>query len=150
MQEFITGAPGFLNNPLHLLLAFPATARRSMRILIAEDDRHVRRLIRELMETLCDDIIECSDGLEAYAICRRMPPDLVLMDISMPRMNGIEATRRIRALSHDIPVVIITQHDDAMYRTEANRVGALAYFLKDDLTGLQQFLRTMHGGMARN
>jgi len=121
-----------------------------MRILIAEDDSNVRRLMHEMMEMLCDDVIECHDGLEAYTLCRQFPPDLVLMDISMPRMNGIEATRRIRALSRNIPVVIVTQHDDDAYRTAALHAGAAAYFLKDDLSGLQTYLRRLHAQTAQN
>jgi len=121
-----------------------------MRILIADDDRNIRRLMHEMMETLCDDVIECSDGLEAYAICRQVPPDLVLMDISMPRMNGIEATRRIRTLRREIPVVIVTQHDDDSYRTAARHAGAVAYFLKDDLIRLQDYLRALHARTSQN
>lgn len=116
-----------------------------MRVLIAEDDANVRALLRELVEELEDDVLECADGHDAVALCRLKKPDLVLMDICMPEMNGIEATRRITAMHDDIRVLIVTQHNTEMYRRSAREAGAVGYFLKDDLFPLQDYLRESHG-----
>ena len=121
-----------------------------MHILIVEDDRNVRQLIRDLMQSLCDEISECADGLEAVRFCRSSPPDLILMDISMPRMDGLEATQRIHALHPEISVLIVTQFDDPEYRSSAMAAGANGYFLKDDLIALEEYLQMLHRTTPRN
>lgn len=121
-----------------------------MHILIVEDDRRVRQLIRDMMQSLCDEISECADGLEAVQYCTTSPPDLVLMDISMPRMDGLEATRRIHAQNPDIRVLIVTQYDDPAYQQSAAAAGASGYFLKDDLIALEAYLKMLHRTTPRN
>jgi CheY-like chemotaxis protein len=112
-----------------------------MRVLIADDDEHVRGLLRELVEELHYEVVECSDGWDAVAWCRSERPDLVIMDIRMPNMDGIEATRRIREMHALLPVIIVTQYVDRMNRESAWNAGASAYFLKDDLSPVQEYLR---------
>jgi DNA-binding NarL/FixJ family response regulator len=79
-------------------------------------------------------VFEACDGLEAVQKTVELYPDVVLMDISMPGLNGIEATRRIRQLSPDSKIVILTENRDEDLRAAALRAGAAAYVLKSEMT----------------
>ncbi len=74
---------------------------------------------------------EVGDGLEAVEACYRLKPDLVLMDVRMPRADGLEATRRIKARMPTVSVVILTMNENPDYLMEAIRAGAAGYILKD-------------------
>ncbi len=74
---------------------------------------------------------EASDGWEALDLCRRAQPDLVLMDVRMPRMDGLTATREIKQEHPGTSVLVVTMHDDPDYLFEALRAGAAGYVLKD-------------------
>ncbi len=116
-----------------------------MKVLITDNDAQVRALLRELLRELHDDVLECADGHAALRLCETEQPDLLLMDIRMPQLNGIETTRRIIAAHPDLQVLIVTQYDDDDLRMKAREAGAHGYFLKDDLLLLQQHLRRLHG-----
>lgn len=116
-----------------------------MKVLITDNDAQVRALLRELLRELHDDVLECADGHMALRLCETEQPDLLLMDIRMPQLNGIETTRRIIAAHPDLQVLIVTQYDDDDLRMKAREAGAQGYFLKDDLLLLQQHLRRLHG-----
>ena len=74
---------------------------------------------------------EAADGLEALALCSRLQPDLVLMDVRMPKMDGLEATRAVKQEYPKIIVLILTMHENPDYLLEALRAGAAGYVLKD-------------------
>ncbi len=78
---------------------------------------------------------EAEDGEEAIARCRELRPDLILMDVSMPKMNGIEATRRIKAEFPETSVLILTAHADHSLLMEAVKAGAAGYLLKGGKVG---------------
>lgn len=104
-----------------------------IRILIVDDQRILREGLRTLLELESDLVVagEAEDGqaaLEQYETCR---PDVVLMDIRMPRMDGVEATRRLRQRWPEAPVIILTTFDDDAYVFDGLRAGALGYLLKD-------------------
>jgi DNA-binding NarL/FixJ family response regulator len=104
----------------------------SARVLIADDQALVRAGFRKLLESADIDVVgEAADGREAVDQARRLRPSVVLMDIRMPRLDGIEATRRLTADAEGIRVLILTTFglDDYVY--EALRAGASAFMLKD-------------------
>ncbi|MEX2180073.1 MAG: response regulator transcription factor [Gemmatimonadaceae bacterium] len=107
-----------------------------MSVLIVDDNERMRETIREVVQQLHPDIHQCADGASAVALYERMRPDWVLMDVAMDGMNGVEATRRIRAADPNARVVIVTDHDSAAYRHAAREAGACAFVPKADLTKL--------------
>jgi CheY-like chemotaxis protein len=119
----------------------------SASILIVEDHRKVRRALRKLLEVKFSkyQVVEANSGEEAVAFTLAKDPQLIIMDITLPGMSGIEATRKIRASASAPPVVIFTIHEDEIYRQEAEAAGAIAYVTKqslknDLLTQLSSFL----------
>jgi len=105
----------------------------STRVLIADDQALVRAGFRKLLESAADvEVVgEAADGREAVDMARKLRPSVVLMDIRMPRLDGIEATRRLTADAEGIRVLILTTFglDDYVY--EALRAGASGFMLKD-------------------
>ena len=102
-------------------------------ILIVDDHDLVRAGLKAMLSTEPDFQIvsEASDGREAIDLCRLKRPDLVLMDVRMPRMDGLAATRAIKQQQPDISVLILTVHENQDYMLEAIRAGASGYVLKD-------------------
>ncbi len=111
-----------------------------MTILIVDDNDGIRRLLRRLMGGTATDIWDCSDGVDALAAYAAHQPDVVLMDIHMPRMDGLTATRQIRQLNSAARVIIVTDYDDEQLRRSARQAGACAYALKEDLTDLTELV----------
>ncbi len=107
----------------------------SASILIVEDHEKVRRALRKLLEVKFSQyqVIEACSGEEAVTLTLAEAPQLIIMDITLPGMSGIEATRRIRANSSSPQVVMFTIHEDDIYREEAEDAGAIAYVAKHAL-----------------
>jgi DNA-binding NarL/FixJ family response regulator len=105
-----------------------------LRILIADDHEVARRGIRALLEShpgweVCG---EASDGRETIELASRMKPDIILLDIGMPNLNGLEAARQILATSPDAAILILTMHDTDHMVREVLRAGARGFVLKSD------------------
>ncbi len=102
-------------------------------VLIVDDQRLMRDGLRTLIELETDIVVagEAEDGLEAISAYRNTGPDVVLMDVRMPNLNGVEATRRIKADWAEANILILTTFDDDEYIFEALRAGASGYLLKD-------------------
>jgi len=104
-----------------------------IKIIIADD----QRLMREGLKTIVDleedmeVLATAANGLEAVELCRQLAPDLVLMDIRMPEMDGVEATARITAEGLAGGVIVVTTFDDDKFIVEALQAGAKTYLLKD-------------------
>ena len=105
----------------------------AMRILIADDHVAVREsLVRGLRyEADVEVVAEAGDGCSAVELTKEFLPDVVLMDISMPRLNGIEATRRIATECPSVRVVGLSVHDSRQYANAMFRAGAAGYVIKD-------------------
>jgi DNA-binding NarL/FixJ family response regulator len=103
-----------------------------MRVLIADDHGIVRSGLRLLLEREPDiEVIgEASDGIEARAMAIRERPDLAILDVKMPKLTGLQATREIREHVPDVSVLILSMHDDERYLFEALKAGASGYVLK--------------------
>ncbi|MDI6696587.1 MAG: response regulator transcription factor [Anaerolineales bacterium] len=103
-----------------------------IRVLIADDHAILRDGIRSLLEIQPEIRVvgEAANGREALEKARLLLPDVVLMDVAMPEMNGLEATRQIKALNPQIQILILTQHDDREYVEPLLQAGASGYVLK--------------------
>jgi DNA-binding NarL/FixJ family response regulator len=111
-----------------------------MRLLIVEDNYQMRRLIKSIIRDLVDVIYECSDGSEALQVYAAQQPDWVLMDIEMKELDGISATRQIKAAFPDARIVMVTEYDHPDYREETRRAGACGYVLKENLFEIRRIL----------
>jgi DNA-binding NarL/FixJ family response regulator len=109
-------------------------------LLIVEDNDQMRELLKRLVTDLTDLIHELSDGAQALAFYTACQPDWVLMDIHMPGVNGLAATRQITAAFPEARVVIVTDYDDARLRAAASAAGACAYVLKENLLEVRRIL----------
>jgi len=105
------------------------------RIVLADDHEIIRRGIRSLLDitSAWDVCAEASNGREAVEKAVELKADLVIMDVSMPVMNGIDAARQIRAVSPSTKVVIFTMHDSPQITTAAREAGAVACLTKTTL-----------------
>ncbi len=103
------------------------------RIIIADDHPHAREAIREILEEYeeFEVIGEANTGIEAIRLTERLMPDIILMDISMPEMNGLDATRLIKARFPYVKIVMTTVSDDIVNLFEAVKRGAQGYLLKN-------------------
>jgi len=103
------------------------------RVLIADDHAIVREGLRTMLgfQEGIEVVGEASDGLEAVDLAQRLLPAVVLMDIRMSKLNGVEATRRIKAQNPQIGVIVLTNYDDDQYVFQGIEAGASGYLLKD-------------------
>jgi CheY-like chemotaxis protein len=115
--------------------------KQLMTILIVEDNPTIRRLIRRAISDIADNIFECEDGADALAAYTEHSPDAVLMDVRMPRVDGLLATRQILDHHPGARIVIVTDYNDDELRSAAREAGACAYALKNNLTELDTVLR---------
>ena len=122
-----------------------------IRILLADDHIMVRDGLRALLDRQQGLVIvaDASDGRECIQLAEEHSPDVVMMDIAMPKMNGIEATRRILAANPSTGVVILSMHQDESYVLRSLKAGARGYLLKDSLRGdVIEAIRTVAQGRS--
>jgi len=110
-------------------------------LLIVDDDERMRSLIRSIVADLADSITECCDGAEAQAIYEQHQPDWVLMDLIMPRMNGLEATRQILVSNPAAKIVMVTGQDSQSLRDAATCAGVCAFVSKENLLDLRELIK---------
>jgi DNA-binding NarL/FixJ family response regulator len=114
-----------------------------LKLLIVDDNAAVRRLIRSIVLPFASEIFECTDGADALSAYQTEGPDVVLMDIRMSEVDGIQATKQIKAADPTAKIVIVTDYDDDALRAAAMRAGACGYALKDNLLDLVRLLGTL-------
>jgi len=124
---------------------------RKIRILIADDHKLIRSGLRLLVEQQSDFSVvgEASDGREAVSLAKSLQPDVAVMDISMPNLNGIEAAHQITEHYPGTGVIILSMHPDESYILRALQAGAKGYLLKDSAeSDLILAVRAVAGGKS--
>jgi NarL family two-component system response regulator LiaR len=122
---------------------------RPIRVVLADDHAVVRKGIREFLEAEEDIVVvaEAGDGAQAVALVAEHRPDVAVLDIQMPCVTGIEATRRIRAEHPSVKVLVLTAYDDDPYIFALLQAGAHGYLLKTaDSSQLVEAVRAVHRG----
>src|SRR2546423_2561571 len=120
-----------------------------MRVLIADDHGIVRSGLRLLLERQPDIevVAEAADGAEARELAVRERPDLAILDVKMPKLTGLQATREIKRQAPEVSVLILSMHDDERYLFEALEAGASGYVLKTQAdTDLVEAIRAVERG----
>ena len=120
-----------------------------IRILLADDHALVREGTKELLEREDDleVVAEAGDGKTAVQLATKRRPDVVIMDFAMPKLNGIEATRQIKAIDPSIAVLVLTAYDNEQYIFAFLEAGAAGYLLKDaHIDELIKAIRAVHAG----
>jgi DNA-binding NarL/FixJ family response regulator len=104
-----------------------------LRVLLADDHGIVRRGLRSLLETEpgLEVVGEAADGLEALRLCTQHQPDILILDVAMPLLNGIEVAARAQKLERPPKIIMLSMHSDESYVLRALAAGASAYLLKD-------------------
>ncbi len=128
----------------------------TFRVVLADDQEVLRQMMRRILssERELEVVGEAGDGMELLHLLKDSEslPDMVILDITMPEMSGIEATREIRSCYPQIKVLILTVHNESGYVSQAFTAGAAGYLLKDEAdTELCEAIQVIrHGGMYRS
>jgi DNA-binding NarL/FixJ family response regulator len=110
----------------------PAAAqKKTMRILVVDDDDAVRTVLSELLQEEGLEVVgRAVDGVEGVSLALSLSPDVILLDVRMPRMGGIDAAREILSRLPNVRVVMLSAYDDASLKAEAQAAGASAFLVK--------------------
>ncbi len=122
---------------------------RTIKILLADDHTIVRQGLKLILSAHADLEVtgEAANGREAVEMAQKLKPDIVLMDVAMPELNGIEATRRMVEANSRIKVLVLSMHKEAVYVREILKAGARGYILKDAIdTELLNAVRSVAKG----
>ena len=111
-----------------------------MKVLLVDDNQKFRQFLRQFLPASVDEIYECADGNQAFALYTEYRPEWVLMDWQMPNMNGITAVREIIAEFPNANICMVTAFNDEEIRLEALAAGALGFVVKDQLFELEGIL----------
>ncbi|CAM4225789.1 response regulator transcription factor [Paenibacillus phoenicis] len=125
--------------------------RQVIKVLLADDHQLFREGLKRIlnMEEDIEVVGECGDGAQVLESCLQLQPEIVLMDINMPLLNGVDATAELREALPDVKVIILSIHDDESYVFETLRKGATGYLLKDmEAESLINAIRTVAEGNA--
>ena len=116
-----------------------------MKLLIVEDDKRIKKMILAMTCDLADESFECENGLQAFVIYAEHLPDWVLMDLMMPELDGISATRKIISSFPNAKIIIVTSiKSDAMQET-SRLAGACGYVLKENLADIRNIITNQNG-----
>lgn len=140
---------GFVSRPTQMGLSSPGVPARAVRVLLVDDHVVMRQALRMLLESQMEleVVADVENGREAVTACERLNPDVVLMDVVMPGLNGLEATRQIRRACPATRVVMLSGFVDEDQLLEALRSGASGYIVKkSDVSELVLAIQTVHRG----
>ena len=129
-------------------MSVPTPPTRSLRVILADDHAILRDGVRLILESQPDIAVvgEAATGEEAIALAERLRPDIIVMDIAMPGINGLEATRRLRATLPEARVLVLTMHADREYISQVIQAGAAGYVLKQ--AAAQELVRAIRAVSA--
>lgn len=114
-----------------------------MTIMIVEDNPSMRSAIRSVAAQKKDTVIECSNGEEAVSCFQAAHPDVILMDISMPVLDGIQAARAIHEMDRTARIIMVSENDSSAFRTAAAEFGAFGFVSKENLFELESILASL-------
>jgi DNA-binding NarL/FixJ family response regulator len=118
-----------------------------IRVLLADDHEAMLERVARLLRTECDVVGTVTDGQQALEAARELKPDVLVLDISMPVMNGIETAHRLQEAGDPARIVFLTVHDDADFAREAMAAGALGYVIKQRIASdLVAAVKEAHAG----
>ena len=123
----------------------------TIKILLADDRYLIQETIKAILrdETEIEIVGIAKNGIEAIFLAQKLQPNIILLDIEMPKMNGIEATRHICKLLPDTKIIMLSSHNDRQYITKALKAGAASYLLKDSFIGdLKQAIYSLTRGYS--
>lgn len=111
-----------------------------MKLLIVDDNPIMRKTLRTFLTEENDTVFECIDGSEVLSVYSKELPHYVFMDIDMPIMNGLEATKQLVTEYPEARVIFITSHDERQFREAAMKAGAVAYYLKENIKNVREYI----------
>ena len=115
---------------------------QNLTLLYAEDEEGIRKNIADSLSYYVKEVIEASNGAEAFELYEQKKPDIILSDINMPLLNGIDMVKQIRGIKDDVPVIFATAHSDSEFLIEAIKVRAENYVVKPlDIKKLLLFIQ---------
>ncbi len=122
---------------------------QSIGILIVDDQPEVRRALSRLLKMFPECFLagEANDGQEALNLASQIKPDIVIMDVNMPGMDGLEATKQLRVVVPSTRVLILTQHDSPQAVDAAKGAGAYGYLVKSDSRNLSSAIAAVSKGL---
>ena len=103
---------------------------KSLSILYVEDEKFIRQNAVEYLSRICDNVLEAKEGLEALKIYKAQKPDIIISDIKMPKMNGLEFASEIRKVDKETPIIIATAHTETHYLLKAVELQLVKYIVK--------------------
>ena len=116
------------------------------KVLVIDDQVGIRALLSEVFTVLGFEVIEAGNGNEGLEVMDKRKPDIILLDMKMPGLSGIETLRLIRARNHHIPIILVTAYQENDMMSEAERLGVSARLVKPfDIEELQRIVRSVCG-----
>ncbi len=120
-----------------------------IQVFLADDHEAIRERVAKLLATKCDIVGSATDGRETIVSVTKLKPDVLVLDVTMHDLSGIEVARRLKENGVDLPIVFLTVHEDPEFAKEAIEIGALGYVIKPRMTSdLMVAVKEAHAGRS--